>query len=117
VPVSDSDRSLSYASGTDAAESLPLDEMTAAANLFPQAHHASTPSSSLALPLPVFDTTLTSNSGLDFFAMADYNLNSAYNRASDETDDNNLTNLNIDYHSSDQIFDHFNATFGSLDGA
>lgn len=114
MPVSDSDRSLSYASGTDAAESLPLDEITAAANLFPQAHHASTPSSSLALPLPVYDTTLTSNSGLDFFAMADYNLNSGYNRASD---DNNLTNLNIDYHSSDQIFDHFNATFGSLDGA
>ena len=29
----------------------------------------------------VYDTTLTSNSGLDFFAMADYN--SGYNCASD----------------------------------
>jgi hypothetical protein len=86
--------------------------MTAAANLFPQALHASAPSSSLELPVPVYGTTLTSNSGLNFFAMADRNLNSGYN-----PDDNNLINLNIDYHSSDHVFDHFNATFGSLDGA
>ena len=81
--------------------------MTAAANLFPQALH--TPqAASLELPLP-YDTTLTMNSGLGFFAMANYNLNLNNNNVSTDT--------NIDYHSSDHIFDHFNATFGSLDGA
>ena len=74
--------------------------MTAGANLFPQALHALSPASpDLELPLP-YDTTLTMNSGLGLFAMADYN----------------LVNGNIDYHSSNQIFDQFNATFGSLDG-
>ena len=72
--------------------------MTAAANLFPQALYAP---ASPELPLP-YDTTLTMNSGLGFFEMANYN--------------NNNFKLN-DYHSSDHIFDHFNVTFGFLDGA
>jgi hypothetical protein len=70
----------------------------------------------LPLQYDTVDTTgtLTLNSELDFFAMADRNLISGYNH------DNNLsTDLNIDrdYHSSDHIFDHFTATFGSLDSA
>ena len=43
--------------------------MTAAANLFPQALHAP---ASLEWPLP-YNTMLTMNSGLGFFAKADYN--------------------------------------------
>jgi hypothetical protein len=86
---------------------LPLDEMTAATNLFPQTLHAP---ASLELPLP-YDNTLTMNSGLDFFAMANYNLQMTRN------DDNNDDPTNVDYHSSDLIFDQFDATFGSLDGA
>ena len=78
--------------------------MTAAANLFPQELHAP---ASLELPLP-YDATLTMNSGLGFFTMADYHNNN---------DPTLKATGNIDYHSSDHIFDHFNATYGSLDGA
>jgi len=85
---------------------LPLADMTAAANLFPQALHAPP---SLELPL-LYDAMPAASSRLEFFAMADYNNNSI------NTNDLTLTG-NVDYHSSDHIFDRFNATFGSLDGA
>ena len=49
------------------------------------------------LTMPVVD------SGLDFFAVANYNLNNG----SDTT--------LFDYHSSDNIFDNFGATFGSVE--
>ena len=53
-------------------------DMTATANLFPQVLHAP---ASLELP-PLYDTTPSMNSGLDFFAMADYNNNSIHNHDS-----------------------------------
>jgi len=78
-------------------------DMTATANLFPQAFHAPAP---LELP-PLYDTTPSMSSGLEYFAMADDNNDSIHTT---------LTG-NIDYHSSDHIFDRFHATFGSLDNA
>ena len=51
------------------------------------------------LTMPVVDF------GLDFFAVANYNLNNG----SDPT--------LFDYHSSDNIYDNFDATFGSVEDA
>jgi hypothetical protein len=67
---------------------LPLAEMTAAANLFPQEHlPPASPSLDSKLLMP-YDaaSALTPNSGLGFFAMADSNLAAAdYNDDSDPT--------------------------------
>ena len=52
------------------------------------------------------DSALTTDSGLAFFALADYN-----------NDSSPPLKLAIDYHLSNHIFDHFNATFGSLEYA
>ena len=83
----------------------PFADMTAATNLFPQALHAPT---SLELP-PPYNTTPPMSSGLEPFAVADYNNDNIYG-----INDSTLTG-NIDYHSADHIFDRFNAKFGSLD--
>ena len=101
---------------------VPLAEMTAMANLFPQEHgseHLSqAPASSsldsdLLMP-PAYDAPPpTPNSGLGFFAIADSELALAANDDSDPILTQNVTEK-IDYHSSDDIFDQFSATFGSL---
>ena len=61
------------------------------------------------MPVP-YDTvtphTTGMDSGLNFFAIADYN------NGSDPTGP-----TLIDYHSSDQIFDDFHTTFGSLENS
>ena len=49
------------------------------------------------LTMPVVDF------GLDFFAVANYNLNNGSNPTL------------FDYHSSDNIFDNFDAMFGSME--
>lgn len=84
---------------------LPLAEITAASNLFPQTFLAPQ-ADSLKLPVS-YDTQaeLTTDSGLGFFAMAD------------DSDPALKVTDHVDYHSSDHIFDHFNATFGSLEDA
>jgi len=84
----------------------PFADMTATANLFPQGHHAP---AFLELP-PLHHTTPSMSSRFEGFAMADYNNDSI------RTNNSTLTG-NIDYHSSDHIFDRFNAKFGSLDSA
>lgn len=78
---------------------LPLTGLTAASaqsgNLFPSA------------PQTLFSLTSSSlDSGLDFFALADHNLK-VHNNGSDPT--------LFDYHSSDNIFENFNAKFGSME--
>jgi hypothetical protein len=96
---------------------LPLAEVTASTastvtpsqsgNLFPwQAPFA--PTSGSPVPVP-----LTMDSGLDFFAIADYNLNNdpGHWHGSDPTPGI------INYHSSDHIFENFNTTFGSVEDA
>ena len=102
---------------------LPLAEVTGAlaytstqsGNLFPRPQALFAPaSSSLELPVPIMPcdtvTSLTMDSGaLNFFGIADYN--DGATQASDPT------RQAIDYHSSDHIFDNFNATFGSMEDA
>jgi hypothetical protein len=81
----------------------PFGDMTAATNLFPQTLPAS-----LEFP-PLYDNvdaTPSMGSGLGFVAMAD----PAYNTL-------DATTGNFDYHSSDHIFDSFNASFGFSDSA
>jgi hypothetical protein len=83
----------------------PFGDMTAATNLFPQTLPAS-----LEFP-PLYDNvdaTPSMGSGLGFVAMAD----PAYNTLDATTGPGNF-----DYHSSDHIFDSFNASFGFSDSA
>lgn len=83
---------------------LPFTDMTVPANLFSQALHAPP---SLELP-PLYNTAPSMDSGLGLVAMAEYSNSSIH------TNDFTLTG-SIDYHSSDHIFNRFNAKFGSLD--
>jgi hypothetical protein len=75
----------------------PLAEMTAASNLIPQTLLAPSPQAA-PLDLPVqYDDALY------------------YNNYSDPTlKVTGDSDIRVDYHSSDQIFDQFNATFGSF---
>lgn len=95
---------------------LPLAEVTGAYTqsgiLFPRPQALFAPaSSSLELPVPMpcdTVTPLTMDSGaLNFFGIADYNDGAT----------SDPTHQAIDYHSSDHIFDNFNATFGSMEDA
>ena len=82
----------------------PFADMTVATNLFPQ-----TLPDSLEFP-PLDDNVVATpsmGSGLGFIAMAD----PAYSNTLD------ATTGNFDYHSSDHIFDSFNASFGFSDSA